>query len=201
MRLQNQQNMIFGWNSYGKSLNRTGNLEKNQNHIFPNLYENHSWRSPAHSEGPQTPKACFWAWFRSLKPQKHPWMARWHSNSWIVSLNISDANGTGFSGYPTRVPGRPQVVFNRFTDSYPKPRFAAPGPAWPSIGKATPNFKMLPSLEKAIIPFLRVHILSVNFHMIFIMLISNHSRWLKIFSAITCLTAKKRWFQRFRWTR
>ena len=77
-------------------------------------------------------KACFWAWLRSLKPKKHPWMARRHSNSWIVSLNISDANGTGFSGYPTRVPGRPQVVFNRFTDSYPKPRFAAPGPAWSS---------------------------------------------------------------------
>ena len=81
----------------------SGISKKNKNRIFPNLYENHSWRSPAHSEGPQTPKACFWPWFRSLKPQKHPWMARWHSNSWIISLNISDANGTGFSGYPTRV--------------------------------------------------------------------------------------------------
>ena len=90
-------------------------------------------RDPLHTlKARKHPNACFWAWLRSLKPQKHPWMARWHSNSWIVSLNISDANGTGFSGYPTRVPGLPQVVFNRFTDSYPKPRFAAPGPAWPS---------------------------------------------------------------------
>ena len=69
----------------------SGISKKFQKSYFSKLvmYENHSWRSPAHSEGPQTPKACFWAWFRSLKPQKHPWMARWHSTSWIVSLNIS----------------------------------------------------------------------------------------------------------------
>ena len=116
MRLQNQQNMIFGWNSYRKSLNRIGNLEK----IY--LCENHSWRSPAHSEGPQTPKTCFWAWIRSLKPQKHPWMARWHSNSWIVSLNISRMQtGQDFRDIQLGFPGRPQVVFNRFTDSHPNP--------------------------------------------------------------------------------
>ena len=93
-----------------------------KNHIFPNLYENHSWRSPAHSEGPQTPKTCFWAWIRSLKPQKHPWMARWHSNSWIVSLNISRMQtGQNFRDIQLGFPERPQVVFNRFTDSHPNP--------------------------------------------------------------------------------
>ena len=86
------------------------------------MYENHSWRSPAHSEGPQTPKTCFWAWIRSLKPQKHPWMARWHSNSWIVSLNISRMQtGQDFRDIQLGFPGRPQVVFNRFTDSHPNP--------------------------------------------------------------------------------
>jgi|TARA_B100000678_G_C17922571_1_gene387971 hypothetical protein len=34
MRLQNQQNMIFGRNSYGKSLNRIGNLEQFSKIIF-----------------------------------------------------------------------------------------------------------------------------------------------------------------------
>ena len=134
MRLQNQQNMIFGRNSYGKSLNRIGNLETISKIIFSQTFMKIIPGDPLHTlKARKHLKACFWAWLRSLKPKKHPWMARRHSNSWIVSLNISDANGTGFSGYPTRVPGRPQVVFNRFTDSYPKPRFAAPGPAWPSI--------------------------------------------------------------------
>ena len=136
--------MIFGLNSYGKSLRRIGSgSEKSKKWWKPRNISKfiffqtclkiiprdllHTLKARKHL------KACFWAWLRSLKPKKHPWMARRHSNSWIVSLNISDANGTGFSGYPTRVPGRPQVVFNRFTDSYPKPRFAAPGPAWPSM--------------------------------------------------------------------
>ena len=42
------------------------------------------------------------------------------------------------------------------------------------LGKATPNFKMLPSLERAIMLFLSLHILSGKIHMIFIVLVSNH---------------------------
>ena len=59
---------------------------------------------------------------------------------------------------------------------------------------------MLPSLEKAIIPFLSLHILSIKIYMIFIVLVSNHSWRLKIIFWNPFLSAEKHWFQRFWWT-
>ena len=53
------------------------------------------------------------------------------------------------------------------------------------VGKATVYWKMLPSLEKAIIPFLRVHILSVKFYTIFMLCITKQYRWPNITFLIT----------------
>ena len=121
---------FFGW-TYGKSLRRSGldlrslknyeNLEIFQKSYFFKLV----WKSFLEIsctlwtlKARKHLKACFWACLRSLTPKKHPWMARRHSNSGIVFHSTSRMQTAGFSGYPTTVPGRPHVVFNRLTDSY-----------------------------------------------------------------------------------